>query len=392
MKKFSWFLIASLMLLNLGVMVATPAPATAASQIKVIVNEQNLSMEVPPQIDKGRTLVPLRAIFEALKADVNWNANTKTIIAKKDDTTIQLTVGQKAARKNGNTLNLDVPAKIVNGRTLVPVRFIGEAFNCQVNWNAGTRTVTVDQFAGLSGSIKLSGSTSVQPLAQELADAFMKKNPGAQITIAGGGSGVGVKDATEGKVNIGMVSRYLKAEEATTLTSYIIANDAVVVVLNPQNPVGKLTTEQVKKIFTGAIVNWKDLGGADAPIVLNARDAASGTGQYFIEHFLGKDGKVAATAKTHSSNGLVRQAVASNKNAIGYISMGYIDQTVKAPTLDGVVPNIANAKNGTYKVVRPFVMATKGEATGLTKTFIDYILSPAGRNIVAKDYIPVETD
>lgn len=390
MKKLSLLMILALLIANFGFVFATPA--AAATPIKVIVNDSALAMDVAPVVQNGRTLVPLRAIFEAIKAKINWDAKTQTVTATKDSTTIKLTIGSATAYKNGAPIKLDAAAKILKGRTLVPVRFVAEALGLKVNWDAKTRTVTVDQFAGLSGSLKISGSTSVQPLAQDLADTFMKKNPNVQITITGGGSGVGIKDATEGKVNIGNSSRYLKPEEAKNLVPYVIANDAVVVVVNPENPVKALTTEQVKKIFTGEIVNWKDLGGADAPIILNARDAASGTGEYFIEHFLGKGGKLAATAKAHASNGLVRQAVASNKNAIGYLSLGYVDKTVKAPTLDGIVPSEANAKAGTYKVVRPFIMATKGDATGMSKLFIEWIQSPAGQKIVAKEYLPVETD
>lgn len=391
MKKITWLIIASMLFTVFGFGLVNVGPVEAAG-IKVVVNDTNLKMTVAPQIENGRTLVPIREIFEALGAKLDWQGQTKTITASKKNITVKLVVGEKTALVNGNSVTLDVPAKIKNGKTLVPLRFIGEAFNCNVKWDAASKTVTVDQFAGHSGELKISGSTSVQPLAQELADAFKKKNPDVQITVTGGGSSVGIKDATEGKVNIGNSSRFLKPEEAEKLKAYIIANDGIAVVVNPDNPIKNLTTEQVKKVFKGEITSWKELGGTDAPIILNVRDAASGTGEYFIEHFLGKGGKVAVTAKTHASNGLVRQAVASNKNAIGYISLGYIDKTVKAPTLDGVVPSFANAKNDTYKVVRPFLMATKGEADGLAKTFIEYIQSPAGQKIVANEYIPVETD
>lgn len=391
LKKFTWLLIAALFIANFGFVFTGANPAEAAG-IKVVVNDVTLKVAVAPQIENGRTLVAVREIFEALGAKLNWDSKTQTVTASKGEISIKMVVGQKTAYVNGKAVTLDVPAKIKNGKTVVPLRFVGEAFKCQVKWDAKAQTVTVDQFAGHSGTLKISGSTSVQPLAQELADAFMKKNPDAHITVTGGGSSVGIKDVTEGKVNIGNSSRYLKPEEAEKLKAHVIANDGVAVVVNPDNPVKALTSDQVKKIFLGEITNWKDLGGDNAPIILNVRDAASGTGEYFIEHFLGKGAKVAATAKTHASNGLVRQAVASNKNAIGYISLGYIDKTVKAPALDGVVPSFENAKKGTYKVVRPFIMATKGEAEGLNKVFIDFVLSPAGQKIAANEYIPVETD
>lgn len=391
LKKLSWLLIVTLLISSFGFVFADTNPVEAAG-IKVIVNDVTVKMSVAPQNEKGRILVPVREIFEALGAKLNWDSKTRTVTATKQDITVKIVIDQKTANVTGKAVSLDAPARIKSGKTMVPLRFVGEAFKCKVSWDSKTQTVTVDQFAGHSGALKISGSTSVQPLAQDLAEAFMKKNPDAQITVTGGGSGVGIKDVTDGKVNIGNSSRYLKPEEAKGLVSHIIANDGVAVVINPDNPVKALTTEQVKKIFLGEITNWKDLGGENAPIILNVRDAASGTGEYFIEHFLGKGKQPAKTAKTHASNGLVRQAVASNKNAVGYLSLGYIDKTVKAPTLDGVAPSFENAKKGTYKVVRPFVMATKGEAEGLTKVFIDFVLSPAGQKIVEKEYIPVETD
>jgi len=243
---------------------------------------------------------------------------------------------------------------------------------------------------GLSGAIKMSGSTSVQPVAEELAQAFMAKNPDVRITIAGGGSGVGIKDAAQGKVNIGNASRALKDSDPKNIVGTTIAKDAIVVVVNPANSVSALTKEQVKKIYTGGITNWKDVGGNDAPIIVNSRTAPSGTFDFFSEEFLGKDVKVVATAKQHASNGLVRQAVAANENAIGFISMGYLDNSVKAPTMDGIEPSMENSKNGAYHYVRPFNMVTNGEPEGLAKEFLNFVLSEEGQTIVDKEYIRVK--
>jgi len=243
--------------------------------------------------------------------------------------------------------------------------------------------------APLEGELKLSGSTSVQPLAEELAQAFTAKHPEVRVSVAGGGSGVGVKDAAEGRVHIGNVSRAQKDGDPTGLVWTTIARDAVTVVVNPQNPIGALSKEQVKDIFTGRVTNWKEVGGPEAPIVVHSRTVPSGTYDFFVEVFL--DGEeVIATARQHASNGLVRQAVASDKHAVGFLSLGYLDATVKAPVIDGVEPNMENARAGRYKYVRPFNMVTKGEPAGLAKAFLDFVLSPEGQAIVAKEYIPVQ--
>lgn len=390
MKKNSLLLILVLAIAMTFSQLAIAQGAQAAN-ISVELNGQALSFDVSPTMDNNRVLVPMRAIFEALGAKVNWDGATNTVSAEKDGKKIYLTIGQKLASVSGEIVTLDVPAKIVNSRTLVPIRFVSESLGAKVDWDNSARKVIIGSaaVASLEGSLKISGSTSVQPVAEEMAQAFMKKHPKVTITVTGGGSGVGVKDAAEGKVNIGMASRAKKDSDPAGYWN-VICRDAIVVAVHPNNPVSELTKDQVNRIFTGKITNWKDVGGKDAPIIVNIRTAPSGTFDFFVEEFLKKDEKKTATAKQHASNGLVRQAVAANENAIGYLSLGYLDATVKAPKLDGMVPSLENAKNGTYKVVRPFNLITKGEPTGLTKAFINFALSSEGQAIVGKSYIPVK--
>jgi phosphate transport system substrate-binding protein len=394
MKKYL-LIVSVIIALGLFFCQLTPVQEAQAADVTVIVNGENLSFDAPPQIVQDRVLVPMRAIFEKLGASILWDGDTQTVTANKDGTEISLTIGKETASVNYNLVPLDVPAMIVNDRTMVPLRFISESLGAGVDWDAANYQVIIGTggsggSTGLSGSIKLSGSTSVQPLAEKLAQAFMQSNPGVSITITGGGSGVGIKDAAEGKVNIGNVSRALKDSDPAGLVATTIARDAVVIVVNPGNPVNSLSEDQVKQIFTGEITNWKEVGGNDAPIILNSRTAPSGTFDFFQEEFLGKGVPAAATAKQHASNGLVRQAVAANENAIGFVSMGYLDSTLKAPVMDGVVPNMDNAKNGTYQYVRPFVMATNGAPDALSQEFLNFILSPAGQAIVAQEYISIQ--
>lgn len=391
MKK-SLLIVSVIIVLGLFFFQLTPVQDAQAKDVTVIVNGETLSFDAPPQIVQDRVLVPMRAIFEKLGAGVLWDGDTQTVTANKGGTEISLTIGKETASVNYNLVPLDVPAMIVNDRTMVPLRFISESMGASVDWNAANYQVIIGTggSTALSGSLKLSGSTSVQPLAEKLAQVFMQNNPGVTIAITGGGSGVGVKDAAEGKVNIGNVSRALKDSDPAGLVATTIARDAVVVVVNSANSVASLNKDQVKKIFTGEITNWKDVGGKNAPIIINSRTAPSGTFDFFQESFLGKEVLVAGTAKQHASNGLVRQAVASNENAIGFVSMGYLDNTIKAPVMDGVVPSMENAKNGSYQHVRPFVMVTNGAPDGLSQKFLDFILSPQGQSIVGEEYISVQ--
>ena len=229
----------------------------------------------------------------------------------------------------------------------------------------------------------------MQPLAEKLAEAYSAAHPNVQIDIQGGGSGVGVKSAGDGTVDIGNVSRKVKDEELQQypdLKPVQIAIDGVAVVVNPSVTVSGLTAAQVKDIFTGKVTNWKEVGGADKAIVVVAREEGSGTRDFFQEHFFGKDkeAQILAEAILQSSNGAVRTTVATTPDSIGFLSFGYIDQSVKALAIDGVEATEANVYNGTYGATRPFVMATKGDPTGEVKAFLDWILGPEGQEVVKK--------
>ncbi len=248
--------------------------------------------------------------------------------------------------------------------------------------------------AGLSGRISVAGSTTVQPLAEKLAEAFKAKNPGVQIDIQGGGSSVGVKSAGEGTVDIGTASREVKPEELQKypdLKVFTIAQDGIAIVTHPEVPVSNLTKSQVRDIFAGKITNWKDVGGPDKPIIVISREEGSGTRSAFEELVMGKDVVIFDKAILQASNGAVRTTVSTTPNSIGYLSFGYLDQSVKTLSIEGVEATEANAASGKYPVVRPLVMLTKGEPTGVVKAWLDYILGAEGQALVSKEgYIKVK--
>jgi len=242
----------------------------------------------------------------------------------------------------------------------------------------------------LSGTITEAGSTTVQPLAEELAQAFMDKNADIKITIQGGGSSTGVKSAADGTVDIGAASRELKdSEKNLGLVVHVLAKDGIAIIPHSSQAVTNLTLEQIKQIYSGEITNWSEVGGADRNINVVSREEGSGTRTAFEEMVMGADAVITATAILQSSNGAIRTTVAGDPDAIGFLSFGYLDTTVKAISVNGIAGTVANAKNGTYPIVRPLLLLTKGEPTGLVKEFIDYCLSDAGQEIVGKDYITV---
>ena len=242
----------------------------------------------------------------------------------------------------------------------------------------------------LSGTVNLSGSTTVLPLAQEAAEMFMDENPDVTVNVQGGGSSVGISNVAEGVVDIGNASRGLKDEEKNLgLVDHEIALDVIVVIAHRDVPIDDLSADQVFDIFTGKVTNWKEVGGPDAPITVVVRDEASGTREMFDERAMKKE-KPKAGAIECNSNGIVRQTVASTPNSIGYISLGYLDASVKDLKYGGVRGNKETALNKTYPLSRFLHMFTKGEATGLAKAFIDFVLSENFQDeVVAKEYIPM---
>lgn len=255
---------------------------------------------------------------------------------------------------------------------------------------APTYAAPLDAFAGQRGVIDIAGGTAHIPVMKEAARRIMEANPDIRITVAGGGSGVGVQKVGEGLVQIGNTGRALKDAEIEKygLVSWPFAIDGVAAAVNPANTVDGLSKDQLKKVFAGEIANWKDLGGADAAITLYVREDGSGTRETFEERALDK-GPVSTGANVVNSNGAMKTAVARDPNAIGYVGIGHLDEMVKGVVLDGMTPSQENAKNGSYTVTRLLYMNTKGEPQGLTRAFIDYIYSPDGAKIIAKaGYIP----
>jgi len=220
---------------------------------------------------------------------------------------------------------------------------------------------------------------------------IMSYNPNIRITVAGGGSGVGVQKVGQGLVDIGNTGRPLTPEERAKygLKSYAFAIDGVAVIVHPSNPVKSLTTKQIQDIFAGNIKNWNIVGGKNLPIHLYTRDEASGTRAVFWKKLL-KKRPISQNANVVPSNGAMKVAISRDRNGIGYISVGYIDDTISPIKVDGIFPSQENVKKGIYKVVRKLYMNTKGEPNKLVKTFINYILSPEGAEIIKKHgFIPI---
>lgn len=246
-------------------------------------------------------------------------------------------------------------------------------------------------------SITMAGSTTVLPVAQKAAEAFMDINPSVNISVRGGGSGVGIASLISKTVDIGNSSRAIKDKELATAKQKgvnpignIIALDGLAIVVHPQNSLSEISIKTLKDIYTGKITNWKALGGPDKEIVVVSRDVASGTFEVFKEKVLGGN-KTKEDALMLASNKAVATTVQETPGAIGYVGVGYLSEGVKSLKVEGVVPSNKTVQDGTYKLARPLYMYTNGTPKGLVKNFIDFILSTNGQKLVSETgYVPVK--
>ncbi len=251
---------------------------------------------------------------------------------------------------------------------------------------ASSEVASTETTADLSGSISMVGSTSMEKLANALSEAFMEEYPDVTVTAEFVGSGAGIEAVTNGTADIGNSSRSLKDEEkAAGVVENVVAIDGIAVCVDPANEVADLTKEQLTNIYNGTVTNWKEVGGADEPIIVIGREAGSGTRGAFEELVDLKD--ACKYANELDSTGAVIAKVASTPGAIGYASLDALDDSVKALSLEGVEATAENIKAGNYFLSRPFVMATKGEISeqnDLVQAWFDYVMGDEGQQIASE--------
>jgi phosphate transport system substrate-binding protein len=259
------------------------------------------------------------------------------------------------------------------------------------------------------GAVQIKGSDTMVNLGQAWAEAYMNKHPDANISVTGGGSGVGIAALINGDTDIAESSREMKPEEIEQAKKkgrepkeFTVAQDGLSVIVNPSNPANKLTINQLSGIYTGKITNWRQVGGRDAPIVALSRDRSSGSHVFFLEHVVRRGNangpeEYASSVLMQVSSQSISEEVAQNVNAIGYVGMGYVEKgrhNTVAVANDAespyVEPTEENVLNRSYPIARPLYFYTPGEPEGAVKAFIDFVLSDEGQRIVRKlDFVPI---
>ncbi|HYH05060.1 MAG TPA: phosphate ABC transporter substrate-binding protein [Bacillota bacterium] len=237
--------------------------------------------------------------------------------------------------------------------------------------------------------LSVAGSTSVQPIAEVLAEEYMSTEPKRVINVQGGGSSAGIKAVKDGTAEIGTSSRLLKPDEKTGLTAVEIALDGIAIVTHPDNPVKDLSMEQLRKIYSGEIKNWSKVGGKDAEIMVVNREEGSGTRTAFIDIVMG-DTTLGTKSIVQGSTGAVRQSVSSDLKAIGYISLAALNSSVKTIRINGVPCTYENIKQKKYAVIRPFLFIYKQPAANGVQDFINYVLDEGQRFVRKNGLIAVK--
>ena len=231
--------------------------------------------------------------------------------------------------------------------------------------------------------ITVAGSTSVEPFAELLAEEYMHLYPQSHIYVQGGGSSAGIQAVRSGAAHIGLSSRSLIGREKD-LHAVTIAKDAIAIIVHPANPVQNLSLVKIREVFSGKIKNWEELGGKNKAIILVTREEGSGTREAFQKLVMGED-EIALEALVQDSNGAIRQVVTGDPSTIGYISLGLVNEKVKALKISGTTPSLKNIESGHYHLVRPFLFVFLVEPAGESKAFLDFVMSPEAQKLLARE-------
>jgi phosphate transport system substrate-binding protein len=307
-------------------------------------------------------------------------------LQNQETSALKITLPGDTGKKQVQGTRLKAQGSKLLGSILMNIKttIVDEKIIKKIGW--GTLLLVLFSLLGCQkpqGGLTVVGSTSVEPFAEMLAEEYMSHHGERKVYVQGGGSSAGIQAIQTGAADVGMSSRQLMPGEGN-LTAVPIAYDAIAVIVHPSNRTNNLNLDQIRGIFSGQITNWHAVGGFDRPITLVTREEGSGTREAFQHLLMGKT-EISLGALVQDSNGAIRQVVADDPNALGYISLGLVNDRVKAIEIDGVVPNIENIKKLRYKVIRPFLFVFNAEPKGLAKDFLDYILSPEGQKLLIQE-------
>jgi len=368
-------IIATLLITAFVAALLPAVPVYAATEtLSVTVNVDGFEITTEAVQESGTILVPFSFLEEAVGAIASYNPRNRRINIDTAAFAFRMEVGRRSYARNGSTRQLAVAPRLVDGVPFVPMEPIITGIGGTIGVDLATATLTVTYFSDITGRVTIGGSTTLHPFMQEAADFLGELNSGLTVTVAAGGSGAGETGVVNRTINIGMISRSLGSAFQGRIRRVIpVGHDAVAIVVHPRNSVSDLSIEDARAIFLGEITNWNEVGGNNAPIIIHTRAPGSGTGDTVNDMLLGSGNTVVGTATPHVSNGLQRGAVAADVNAIGFLSVGYLDATVKGLTLGGVAPTFETVTGGAYPLGRNLYLLSENRPTGASARVIDFI-------------------
>ena len=359
---------------------------SAASAITLEIDGNIVTPAVAPVVESGTTFVPLKVVFQTLGATVAWSDALKQVTVTTAAYTVVFTINSKTYTVNGSSKTLDVAPKIIKDSTMIPISAFSGTIGADASYDAAANKVTVKYFTkGTSGSISMSGSSALYPLAQMAADQFKSLNPKISMNVAAGGSGTGLNNVLSKTVDIGNSDVYaaekLTADDAKTLVDHKVCLIGVALIVNADvgATVKNLTKAQLKSIFIGDITNWKEVGGPNEQITVVNRPSSSGTRALFVKWALDgqKDVEGDMSLQTDDSNALLA-TVGNTKGTIGYLALSYLvnsNAKVSKIQIDGVDATYDNIYNNKYQVWGYEHMYTNGAPSGAVAMFLDYMTS-----------------
>jgi phosphate transport system substrate-binding protein len=307
------------------------------------------------------------------------------------DRTVELALDMPYADINGKIFELKNGPISFDGVVMLPEEMVKVSFDTGVNYDERGKSVNIKYFSLMSGTLRMGGASSFINLSQRAIDKLKKLSPKFDARVFGGGSSAGITACLDGQFDIANITRELTADEMyynPDIRSYRVAKEGIAVIVNNKNPINGLNRDQICKIFEGKYLSWRAAMGDDKPVYVNVQEAGTGTSNTFYDIGILKVdefGEYARTAMPNASNGLVRQAVASEPLAVGFVTFPFLDETVKAVSIEGVNPDKDSVLQKKWPLVNKLYVVTNGEAKGLKAKYINFLRSKIGRNIIEEE-------
>lgn len=413
-KLLVLFLLTVLFITQIGVFADNPEKDEV---IKIVLDGETCNLGVDLVMKQNEIFIPIQPLCALLGEEFIFNESEGMVGIYSADATVEFKLDSEYIDINGgNVLRFDVPPTKFGNTLMVPLNFLTTALGLEAYYIPPTHTVKINYFSLMEGKLRVGGSARFLNISQQVIDFLKKLNPYLQANVLAGGSSSGVKGCESGEFNIANIDRNLTPDELYNnpdLASYRIAKEGIAIIVHPSNPLEKLNLSQVYHIFSeqknnplskdpedkDRIINWKQVGGKDEPILVNIHEAGSGTLNSFYDSAIynmcsmekGRPDYV-GTAMPHASNGLVRQAVAAEPLAIGFVAFPFVDSTVKPVSVGDVEPSPKSVLEKKWPYVNNLNIVTKGKANSLTSKYINFLRSSRGRKIIEEEgFINLET-